>query len=85
MIILQKLKNTLRQKNKLLDNEKNFCKGTEKIIEGFKNGIFPLNHDDEFEEEQQTTKKLSKKEPLMKPTKNDVNELNELIIKLEKA
>ena len=23
----------------------------EKIIEGFKNGIFPLNHDDEFEEE----------------------------------
>ena len=23
----------------------------EKVIEGFKNGIFPLNHDDEFEEE----------------------------------
>ena len=23
----------------------------EKIIEGFKNEIFPLNHDDEFEEE----------------------------------
>ena len=29
-------------KNKLLDNAKTFYKGREKIIEGFKNGIFPL-------------------------------------------
>ena len=27
--------------------------GREKIIEGFKNGIFPLNCDDEFEEARQ--------------------------------
>ena len=27
-------------------------KGREKIIEGFKNGIFPINYDDEEEEEQ---------------------------------
>ena len=33
-------------KNKLLDNAKNFYKG-EKIIEGFKNKIFSIYHDDE--------------------------------------
>ena len=49
---------------------------------GFKEGIFPLNHDDEFEE-QQTSKKFNKKEPPIKPTKIDVNELNELITKKE--
>ena len=37
----------------------------------------------ENEEEQQTSKKFNKKEPLKKPTKTDVNELNELIIKEE--
>ena len=35
------------------------------------------------EEEQQTSKKFNKKEPPKKPTKTDVNELNELIIKEE--
>ena len=43
-------------KNKLLDNAKNFYEGREKIIEGFKNGKFPLKSDDEFEQ-QQTIKK----------------------------
>ena len=38
-------------KNKLLDNARNFYEGREKIIKGFKDRIFPLNHDDEFEEE----------------------------------
>ena len=33
-------------KNKLLDN-KNFYKGRKKIIEGFKNKIFPIYHDNE--------------------------------------
>ena len=33
-------------KNKLLDN-KNFYKGRKKIIEGFKNKIFPIHYDDE--------------------------------------
>ena len=44
-------KKYIEAKNKLLDNAKNFYKGREKIIKGFKNGMFPLNHDDEFEEE----------------------------------
>ena len=39
----------IEAKNELLDNAKNFHKGREKIIEGFKKGIFPLNHDYEFE------------------------------------
>ena len=43
----------IEAKNKLLDNAKNFYEGREKIIEGFKNGIFPLNYDDEFEEARQ--------------------------------
>ena len=38
-------------KNKLLDNAKFFYKGREKIIEGFKNGIFPLNYDEREEQE----------------------------------
>ena len=33
-------------KNKLLDN-KNFYKGRKKIIEGFKNKIFPIYHDNQ--------------------------------------
>ena len=70
-------------KNKLLKNATDFFRGREKIIEGFKNGIFLLNHDNKFEEEQQTSKKFNKKEPPIKPTKTDANELNELIIKKE--
>ena len=50
----------LETKNKLLDNAKNFYEGRKKIIEGIKKGIFLLKSDDEFEE-QQTSKKFSKK------------------------
>ena len=38
-------------KNKLLDNAKNFYEWREKIIKGFKNGIFPLNYNDVVEEQ----------------------------------
>ena len=50
----------IEAKNKLLNNAKNVHEGKEKIITGFKDGIFLLNHDDGFEE-QQTSKKLMKK------------------------
>ena len=56
----------------LLNNAKNFYKGREKIIEGFKEGIFPFKSDDEFE--QRTSKKL---------TKADANAFNEWINKKE--
>ena len=34
-------------KNELLDNVKNFYKGRKNIVEGFKNKIFLIYHDDE--------------------------------------
>ena len=37
----------IKAKNKLLDNAKHFYKGREKIIERFKNKIFPIHYDDE--------------------------------------
>ena len=37
----------IEAKNKLLDSAKNFYKGRKKIIEGLKNKIFPIYHDDE--------------------------------------
>ena len=40
-------------------------------------------YESESEEEQRTGKKFNKKEPFKKPTKTDVNDLNELIIKKE--
>ena len=72
----------IEAKNSLLNNAKNFYEGREKIIKGFKDGIFPLKSDDEFEE-QQTSKKFNKKEPPIKPTKTGANKLNELITKEE--
>ena len=62
----------IESKNKLLDNAKNFYQERKKIIEGFKNRIFPLKSDGEFEK-QQTGKKFNEKEPPIKPTKTDVN------------
>ena len=38
-------------KNKLLDNSKKSYEEREKTIKGFKDRIFLLNHDDEFQEE----------------------------------
>ena len=73
----------IEAKNNLLNNAKNFYEGREKIIKGFKDGIFLLNRYYEFEEEQRTSKKSNKKEPPKKPIKTDVNELNELIINKE--
>ena len=35
-----------------------------KTIEGFKNGIFPLSHDDEAEQQKETSKKIIKKNHL---------------------
>ena len=60
----------IEAKNSLLNNAKNFYEGRRKIIEGFKEKIFPIKSDDETEQ-QQTTKK---------PTKDYVMALNEWII-----
>ena len=41
----------IEAKNELLDDAKKIYMGREKYIEGFKNGILSLNHDNKFEEE----------------------------------
>ena len=63
----------IETKNSLLNNAKNFYKGREKVIEGFKERISPLKSDDEFEQ-WQTSKK---------PTKADAKTFNEWINKKE--
>ena len=63
----------IEEKNSLLNNAKNFYEGTVKIIEVFKEKIFPIKSDDQTEQ-QQTSKK---------PTKDDAMALNEWIIEDE--
>ena len=46
-----KRKEYIEATNKILNNAKKIYEGREKIIEGFKNGIFPLNYDEEDEQE----------------------------------
>ena len=41
----------IKAENKLLNNAKKIYEGREKITEGFKNGIFPFNFDEEHEEQ----------------------------------
>ena len=74
-----KSKKYIEAKNNLLNNAKNFNEGREKIIKGFKDGIFLLKFDDKFEKDQQT----SKKKPPNKSTKTDFDKLNQQIIKNE--
>ena len=68
-------------KNKLLNNVENFYKGREKIIEGFKNEIFPLYYNEayeyqmkaqrEIEEEERRRKKEEQKKQDKKPFNPD--------------
>ena len=45
-------------KNRLLNNVENFYKGREKIIEGFKNGLFPLYYNERHEHEMKAEKEI---------------------------
>ena len=45
-------------KNKLANNAKNFYKGREKIIEGFKNGVFPVYYDERHEHQMKAEKEI---------------------------
>ena len=49
-------------KNKLLNNVNNFYKGREKIIEGFKNEIFPFYYDEEYEEQMKLEREIEEEE-----------------------
>ena len=60
-------KKYVEAKNKLLNNVKNFYEGREKIIEGFKNEIFPFYYDEEYEEQM----RLEREEEEEKRRKNE--------------
>ena len=68
---ISRAKKYIEEKNSLLNNVKNFYEGREKIIEGFKKGIFSKSDDDDDESEQQQTNK--------RLTKYNVNAFNEWI------
>ena len=53
-----KKKESIEAKNRVLNNANKFYKGREKIVEGFKNGIFPLNHDQEEEQTRYEEEKI---------------------------
>ena len=45
-------------KNKLVNNVENFYKGREKIIEGFKNGVFPFCYNEAYEYQMKTQREI---------------------------
>ena len=73
-------------KNNLLNNVKNFYEGREKIIEGFKNRVFPLyyNKISEQMEASAAAKDEQEQEEKQKPTKDDLITLNKHITDEEK-
>ena len=60
-------------KNKLVNNVKNFYKGRQKIIEGFKNGVFPVYYDEreEFRKEVEEDEEDEKDEEDEEDEKDD--------------
>ena len=75
-------------KNKLVNNIENFYKGREKIIEGFKNGVFPVYYgereefreEDEEDEEEQEPIKVDYK-TLIKQINDEEKDINDEIFK----
>ena len=69
-------------KNNLSDNISKFYKGREKIIEGFKNKVFPLYYDSRYHEEwmkyeeKEEKEEEEKQEEKQKPKKDDLIKLN---------
>ena len=75
----------MKQKNKLLDNAKNFYEGRKKFIEGFNDGIFPLKFDDEFKNYARHKNIRNKNDfldynKLMKLIKSKENEMNNELV-----
>ena len=70
-------------KNNLLDNASKFYEGREKIIEGFKNKVFPLYYDSRYREERmkfEEKEEEKEQEEKQKPTKDDLITLNKHLI-----
>ena len=74
----------IEAKNKLVNNVENFYKGREKIIEGFKNGVFPVYYGnrDRFSEDEGDDDEEDEEEQDKKPF--DLDDIIKLIINREK-
>ena len=78
--------NYVEAKNKLVNNVENFYKGREKIIRGFKNGVFPVYYDkheefrkeDEEEQEEQKSIEVDYKTLIKQITDEETDINNEL-------
>ena len=77
-VYFAKKKEYIEAKNRLLNNAKTFYKWREKVIEGFKNGIFPLNFD-EREEQQESRDKEEENKIKNENGLIDYKKLNRLI------
>ena len=64
-------------KNNLVDNASKFYEGREKIIEGFKNEVFPLYYDKEYEEQMEFEKEEEEERIF------DMNKFNKWVNKQE--
>ena len=69
----------MKQKNKLLNNAKNFYEGREKIIKGFKNKVFSLYYDQIYEQMDASAKEEEEKRRKKEEQKNKIK--NHLIQK----
>ena len=70
-------------KNNLLDNASKFYEGREKIIEGFKNGVFSFYYNRDHEERMKFEEEEEKEKEEEEKTKFNVNKLNEWVNKEE--
>ena len=52
----------IEAKNKLVNNVENFYKGREKIIEGFKSGVFPFYYDQSHKHEMKAKREIEEEE-----------------------
>ena len=61
-------------KNKLLNNVENLYKGREKIIEGFKNRVFPFYYDERHEHQMKAEREIEEKRRRRKEKKEKQDE-----------
>ena len=67
-------------KNKLLNNAKNFYEGREKIIEGFKNKVFPLYYNEAYEYQMKAQREIEEEERRRRIKNNKENKIKNHLI-----
>ena len=67
-------------KNNLLDNAENFYEGREKIIEGFKNKVFPLYYNEAYEYQMKAQREIEEEERRRRIKNNKENKIKNHLI-----